>query len=53
VVKSLRSKRLLPFRYAPITNVHISNEGNNNSNNTIVGDNNVIINANFGITINV
>jgi hypothetical protein len=38
---------------APITNVHISNEGNNNSNNTIVGDNNVIINANFGITINV
>jgi hypothetical protein len=24
-----------------------------NSNNTIVGDNNVIINANFGITINV
>ena len=37
---------------APITNVHISNEGNNNSNNTIVGDNNVIINANFGITIN-
>jgi hypothetical protein len=38
---------------APITNVHISNEGNNNSNNTIVGDNNVINNANFGITINV
>jgi hypothetical protein len=38
---------------APITNVHISNEGNNNSNNTIVGDNNVIVNANFGITINV
>jgi hypothetical protein len=38
---------------APITNVHISNEGNNNSNNTIVGDNNVIINANLGITINV
>ena len=38
---------------APITNVHISNEGSNNSNNTIVGDNNVIINANFGITINV
>jgi hypothetical protein len=37
---------------APITNVHISNEGNNNSNNTIVGDHNVIINANFGITIN-
>ena len=37
---------------APITNVHVSNEGNNNSNNTIVGDNNVIINANFGITIN-
>jgi hypothetical protein len=37
---------------APITNVHISNEGNNNSNNTVVGDNNVIINANFGITIN-
>jgi len=37
---------------APITNVHISNEGNNNSNNTIVGDNNVIINANLGITIN-
>jgi hypothetical protein len=38
---------------APITNVHISNEGNNKSNNTIVGDNNVIINANFGITLNV
>jgi hypothetical protein len=38
---------------APITNVHNSNEGSNNSNNTIVGDNNVIINANFGITINV
>ena len=37
---------------APITNVHISNEGNNNSNNTVVGDNNVIINANLGITIN-
>src|SRR6266540_30225 len=37
---------------APITNVHISNEGNNNSNNTIVGDSNVIINANLGITIN-
>jgi len=37
---------------APITNIHISNEGNNNSNNTIVGDNNVIINANLGITIN-
>ncbi len=37
---------------APITNVHISNEGNNNSNNTIVGDNNTIINANLGITIN-
>jgi hypothetical protein len=37
---------------APITNVHISNEGSNNSNNTVVGDNNVIINANFGITIN-
>jgi hypothetical protein len=32
---------------APITNVHISNEGNNNSNNTIVGDNNTIINFNF------
>jgi hypothetical protein len=38
---------------AEIGIVHISNEGNNNSNNTIVGDNNVIINANFGITINV
>ena len=37
---------------APITNVHISNEGNNNSNNTIVGDNNTIMNFNFGITIN-
>ena len=37
---------------APISNVHISNEGDNNSNNTIVGDNNVIINANLGITIN-
>jgi len=37
---------------APITNVHVSNEGNNNSTNTIVGNNNVIINANFGLTIN-
>jgi hypothetical protein len=37
---------------APITNVHISNEGNNNSTNTIVGDHNLIINANLGITIN-
>ncbi len=26
--------------------------GKQNSNNTVVGDNNVIINANFGITIN-
>jgi hypothetical protein len=38
---------------AAVSNVHISNEGDNNSNNTIVGDNNVIINANLGITINV
>ena len=38
---------------APITNVHVSNEGNNNSTNTIVGNNNVIVNANFGLTINV
>lgn len=37
---------------APITNVHVSNEGNNNSTNTIVGNSNVIINANFGLTIN-
>jgi hypothetical protein len=37
---------------APITSVHISNEGDNNSNNTIVGDQNLIINANLGITIN-
>jgi hypothetical protein len=37
---------------APITNVHVSNTGNNNSTNTIVGDNNTIINANLGITIN-
>ena len=37
---------------APHHNVHISNEGSNNSNNTIVGDNNVIMNANIGITIN-
>jgi hypothetical protein len=37
---------------APITNVHNSNEGNNNSNNTIVGDNNTIWNFNLGITIN-
>jgi hypothetical protein len=36
---------------APITNVHNSNEGNNNSNNTIVGDNNTIYNFNFGTTI--
>jgi hypothetical protein len=42
-----------PCGGSSITNVHISNEGSNNSNNTIVGDNNVIINANFGITINV
>jgi hypothetical protein len=34
---------------APITNVHNSNEGNNNSNNTIVGNNNVIVNFNFGV----
>ena len=38
---------------APITNVHVSNEGNNNSTNTIVGNNNVIVNANIGLTINV
>jgi hypothetical protein len=37
---------------APITNVHISNEGNNNSNNTIVGDHSWIINANFGFVFN-
>jgi hypothetical protein len=37
---------------APITNVHISNEGNNNSNNTIVGDYNTIYNFNFGMTVN-
>lgn len=36
---------------APITNVHISNPGDNNSNNTIVGDNNVIFNTNIGISI--
>jgi hypothetical protein len=36
---------------APITNVHISNEGNNNSNNTIVGDHNKIYNFNFGMTV--
>jgi hypothetical protein len=29
---------------APITNVHNSNQGNNNANNTIVGDNNTIFN---------
>jgi hypothetical protein len=32
---------------APISNVHVSNEGDNNS-NTIVGDHNTIINFNFG-----
>jgi hypothetical protein len=37
---------------APITNVHISNEGNNNSNNTIVGNHNTIYNFNFGMTAN-
>ena len=37
---------------APITNFHVSNEGNN-STNTIVGNSNVIVNANFGLTINV
>lgn len=36
----------------PITNVHVSNEGDNNSNNTVVGDNSWIINANFGFVIN-
>jgi hypothetical protein len=36
---------------APITNVHVSNTGNNNSTNTIVGDNNTIINFNFGIHV--
>lgn len=37
---------------APITNVHNSNEGSNNSNNTIVGNNNTIFNFNFGTTSN-
>jgi hypothetical protein len=38
---------------APITNVHISNGGDNNTNNVITGDNNVIINnTNITITIN-
>jgi len=36
---------------APITNVHVSNTGNNNSTNTIVGDSNTIINFNFGIHV--
>jgi hypothetical protein len=34
---------------APITNVHNSNAGNNNTNNTIVGDYNLIINGNLTI----
>lgn len=38
---------------APITNVHNSNQGDNNSNNTIVGDNNLIINFQWGISIHV
>jgi hypothetical protein len=38
---------------APITNVHISNSGSNNSNNTIVGDNNVIFNTNIGVTVHI
>jgi hypothetical protein len=38
---------------APITNVHNSNSGNNNSNNTIVGDNSVIINVQWGLSIHV
>jgi hypothetical protein len=36
---------------APITNVHNSNQGNNNANNTIVGDNNTIFNFQVGISI--
>ena len=38
---------------APIVNVHNSSPGNNNSTNTIVGDNNAIFNFNFGIDIHV
>ena len=38
---------------APIVNVHNSSSGNNNSTNTIVGDNNTIFNFNFGIDIHV
>jgi hypothetical protein len=37
---------------APITNVHISNDGDNNSNNTIIGDYNTIYNFNYAVTIN-
>jgi hypothetical protein len=38
---------------APITNVHVSNEGDNNVTNVITGDNNVIINnVTYNITIN-
>jgi hypothetical protein len=36
---------------APIVNVHNSSAGNNNSTNTIVGDNNFIFNTNIGISI--
>jgi hypothetical protein len=35
---------------AAITNVHNSNPGDNNSNNTIVGDDDLIINGNVGVS---
>jgi hypothetical protein len=38
---------------APITNVHVSNSGDNNVTNVITGDNNVIVNnVTYNITIN-
>src|SRR2546428_3855253 len=38
---------------APISNVHISNEGDNNSNNSNIGNSDLIINGNVGASANV
>jgi hypothetical protein len=37
---------------APISNVHISNEGDNNSNNSNIGNSDLIINGNVGASAN-
>src|SRR6266550_2523368 len=37
---------------APISNIHISNEGDNNSNNSIIGNSDLIINGNAGASAN-